>query len=373
MTMNLRCSALPLLSQCAASGAEAAIRFGSGGDAADMGSAVHKYLAKRIAGYDIEPSEVAMEFGVDLIDTAKACYGAWRAWQEVADLFPNPKVEQEFSADIGGMTLTGHIDVHAIACGQARLCDYKSGWGDFDAEPQCRGYGFLLLRAHPEIESVYAIILRTRTWVAERFLWTREQLESWWADFSAEVACEEYRPGEHCQFCRRGPTCPAKSALLRQSHNALVGLAEGLDLSALTVDEVLDLHGRIALLERMAKDVKPLIKVLVAEAGGALLREDGSGLTLEEVTRRSLVFAKAWPMLTALGIRADRLAEECDMSKEGAEKLIGELAETGQKGKRIKAVLADLDAAGGIMKTTIHQLKPRRAPSVQPQLEEAKP
>lgn len=369
----MRMSRLPLTLLCPASSVDdGQIMVGSRG-AADLGSAVHWWVGRRIAGEQLEIEDVAAKFGVDADDLIPISLWTWRAWKALAEHFPDPQVETTVVLDGPDGDITGHTDVLSHADGCARICDFKTGRLDADATAQIKAYCLGAMRQH-DCHTSYALIIRPRDMVAYGTEYTRKELEEWWDGVVETLkATNVFSPGSHCSFCPRSATCPSKTALLRQAVDSLTDMEFEFDGSApMPNGEHLpddpEVRGpllaavleRIKLVDRVSEVVRDLIKADVERHGGSMPAGEGRQLVVIEQEQKKIAFGPAWPVLQKV-IPAELLNECVTVSKTKIEDAIRERVGKGQNGKAVADVMESLRQVGAISTKKIHRLEFRKA------------
>ncbi len=360
----IRASSLPLVTTCGAS-IDCEIPVDDAGPEARLGTAVHKWLAQNLRHEAWAPEDA----GNGNPDFPMLCHLGVRCWQAVKGYFPGALTEQFLEWSDGDIHLTGHADVLSVVesptdgCGQVRVLDYKTGRTDEDHDAQLRGYAWLALQAHPWADDASVCLVRVREQTADWGHYSRREMAIWWEEEVREVVVRERRefnPGRHCGHCKRGPTCPAKTALMGQMVDSLLdydptNLNEGREISPETLARMLD---RVKLVEKACESARGLIRAAVDAAGGSLLTGDGRRLVIEEQERKVIEPEPAWPILQeALG---DRLAKVLTVGKTKLEDEIKALAPRGQKGQAVKELMDRLESARAIRTQTTQCLEVKR-------------
>lgn len=350
--MQIRCSSLPLVSACAAAVVKPETRIESSRDAADLGTAFHACMAAACRGEPFDVDAVAAEQNVEVDDLAPMVGWAVNLWRErLAAMFPDPIVEEWSTVTSPEFSLTGTPDLIALADGEIRGLDWKSGWGDTDASAQMRGYAFLALNRWTEAETVRFTILRVRDQRADTLVWTRKQIESWqeWLQDHLDDS-DVYRPGEHCGRCPRALECPAHSRQI----SALANLAPA---DAIPWTTPKDLASGVQLARMAVKRLEEFQQAAKAhvEANGG---EFGS-LYLDQRETRAIDYARGHErIIEAIGGHA--FMQCVRVSKSEVEEAVKRDAPRGQKGKVVKALMDALESDGAISVTVSTQLKVRR-------------
>lgn len=400
MAIKLRASQLPIFLECAESAVAPTLAVEEPQEAADMGTAIHEWLADRLRGGNPDSLEIASNYGLDVKELARLCHWAWQAWLLVADWYPEPRrMETEFhirssgsdgSKQEGGddkhcgspeelpVWITGHIDlVSRIDEGEERILDFKTGRLDLDHRQQLYGYVWLVFQSDAYLQRVYAATLRTREGVldpisetAEPGYLSRQEAEQWYERLVAHAKAGGYRPGPHCRFCRRSHECPAIGQALVQAHQVLRGaLMDGTveEIEAALPVDLLEL-GRVgaaikdaaALLSSRLDRWTDALRVRVRQAGGRVPTGDGRELVLSETVRRDIVFEQAEPTLRQ-ALTVEEIVDLVKISKTDLEDTIKAKAGRGQKGKAVAAMMDELERVGAIRETVVERLEIRRS------------
>lgn len=367
--LSIRCSSLPLISLCPASAVDdGGPRLAGGGDAADLGTALHACLAEQIRGNHPEMMEIATRYAVDLRELTQLYIWWLHIWRSrIQPWFPDPQVEVALQGgDLArGLHLSGHVDLLSVVGDQIRLCDWKSGRLDMDHVDQLRGYGWLALQAYPQAQGVYACVVRLRDRVLDGHDWTRADLDGWYQDLVAQLVAGGYAPGGHCRFCPRGLSCPAKTALMRQASDALSldGPGIGVDVPTESTPRgtfLADLLDRIRVVASACERAREVIKADVAAHGGVLPTQDGRELRIVQQTQRRIGFAAGWPILNTV-IPAEEHDQCFSVSKGAVEQVVRAGVGRGQKSAAVQELMHRLEEAGAVEEVVIERLEIKRA------------
>lgn len=294
--MKLRCSSLPLVSQCAAAAVAPSCKIDLGTAAPSaMGTAVHHVMAGMMLGERPQFPAVAERFQVPIDELQEAVRHGEASLAHVRGLFTTPEVEKPMRHVDGDVELTGTADLieYNPAARQVRGLDYKTGWLEYDAYHQVAGYAFLGLMTYPEAETAWFGTLHTRGKVLVGKEWTRDDLGLWWAWLTEHMGRQEYRPSYGaCIHCKRWAECEAGASLVRQASLALVEFDEGGAADRMTPELATEAIATAKFVEKRAEIVRELVKVYVAKQGGKVEAEDGSTLQLSKVNRRKVTFTE---------------------------------------------------------------------------------
>jgi hypothetical protein len=353
--ISIRCSSLPRLAACAASSIEPLVKIGTPRDYADLGSAFHEVMAARIKNWEcggpeaIDPYLCADKWQVERDELAKLVARGTVLWKdELRNSFPNPIVEEgmNFVDDLAGVELTGHPDLVSVVGTEARIPDWKSGFGDYDFEHQLKGYALLVMNLYPEVETVRVSIIKVRSGTAETLeVLDHDQLADWWAWLCKHLkTTQEYVTGPHCKFCPRVFECEARKTQIA-SYSWLSSTGRIDEESA---GDVLDKA------RQLKTDCERLIETLRTETaarGGKY-----GALYIEEQTRRPIDYKKAKVVLQdELG--QDTVDGLLSISKKQVEQAIAAKTPHGKKGLAFKALVSRLEQSNALTEETVEVLK----------------
>ncbi len=351
--LSLRCSSAPLAMKCPASTVPPVDEILSGGEAADMGTAVHAVLANWIgngrAGIEYI-GEAAAEFNIeDTDELSRLSWNGWRCWEQIQHEYPDPKIEYAPAAiEADGLRLTTEgVDLHAGVGEQIRVLDWKTGRLDLDAQDQLKAYCLLLSREYPFASTFHASKVNVRAMSRDCWLWSRDDLAAWWQRL-ADVAARQFvfKAGRHCGFCHRSHECHVFEGYMQQSVNVVSSMqvlpAEPLARANMLV-ELLD---RAKLLEHQIDMAKDLVKAEVARCGGAMDCGDGTELAIATTARRKMKWSKEAEAIALGNLDADVVRECLTPSITQLHKAAMAAAPRGQKGKLANEFIQSFDDAG---------------------------
>jgi hypothetical protein len=360
---KVRCSRLPLALLCPASTVNAGPIHDAPNEAADIGTAIHDWLSKRIRHIDLDPIDVARRHAVDVNECSMLCKWAYRAWDKISDHFPDARTEVSMAF---GM-LTGTADVlttPALCDGETRVLDFKSGRSETDHWNQVRGYAWMSLQNYPEATGAYGAVLRVRDQVIDGERWTRDELEAWYTGLEHKLAHRDrFNPGTHCQYCPRGLTCEAKTALIIQAAAVLLG--QKLNASDIPADPVARgdflsaLIEQCRMIEKTTDAIRGVVKSEVALAGGKLPMSDGREICIKQERREPILFAEAWPLLQEIVPEA-QFNDVFGVGKGALEKIVKASAGRGQKEKAYEMLRDNLKAVGALGGEVVEKLEIRK-------------
>lgn len=361
--MKLRCSSLPLVSQCAQAAHAPGVRIAGPRDAADLGSAVHALLAKLIeTGFAAQQGDIAAvadEWQVEVKELEKLYRMGAALWAAVAGYFPDAAAEVEMSDTRDGITLTGHIDALAFHRSEVRIADHKTGRLDYDATAQLKGYAILAM-AGSEMKTAWAVSLHTRKQLKDQApaRWTREELDQWWAWLVGHLNRDEYSPGPHCGICQRVHECPAGIPHVRQVGQMF--LAEDPAALQLTPQRSIQLLLYAKLFVKFCERLRDGITAAVVSEGGEWSDTDGNTLTIKEEHHKEISYRHGAAILAEeLG---ERLPDVLKVGKTKMEEIIKESTPRGHKSLAVQNVMSRLEEAGAVSTKVVEKLEYRAAP-----------
>lgn len=372
--MKIRASRLPLAMVCPASMQPADYDLNSDSEPARLGTAVHEWLAMRIAKPEQLLGDEAFEhlgvkYSLEVDDIRALALRAWQLWREVQQWFPRPQIEVAMSIDLGvGLVeLTGHCDVVSYSEEQRIVFvnDHKTGFLDSDHSEQVKAYGLMALQKFPAAEQVHTCVMKVRDFVTDHANYSRSELMGW-ADRVVERLVNEgqsYQPGRHCSFCPRRLTCQAFSDWVRWAVELLSG-GDFIDFTGSPTPELVrKVYDAKAVLKRLADEAQEVLRTLTAGSGGSLSRDDEYQLQLVSQIRQTVLFRESWPVLSGL-VEQDFWNQVFRVSKTELLTLIKLGAGRGEKKQAVVELMAKLEAMGALAETTIERLELRKKTEV---------
>jgi len=368
---TVRASSLPLAFECPASVRPVEVRINPISEPANEGSAGHEVMrqiaesdARSLDGIDL--GAIAARFGVDPDDLRPIAFNGLWIWGQIRESFRDAQGEMDLEATIGGIALTGHVDLISISGEVANLIDWKFGRVDRDYANQVKAYAALVLHRFPQVQKVSASIAWMREREIEPYSMTRAQLADWETGFLSTVVSWDgvFRPGPGCWKCPRSHACPAMTATVRRDVEALVGedmaarMAEG--LASLPDSEVVALHRRAKQIGKLIDSLTEAVKMRVDAAGGALPDGAGAELRFIEVQKRELDPQKAWPIVQAK-LSDEELAGCLKISPSKLDDAIAAKAGRGKGAAAKRDLAAALEQAEAITTVPQRQLRDARA------------
>ena len=364
---RFRASSLPMAFKCGGSVHldDGSLRVEPVCEPATLGTVVHEVLAEVVSkGLDELPELLPFaerhDLEAQIDELAMLARFGLQAWKELRGMIaPDAFVEAEPA--IESDRLTGHIDVLAqwstgrelVINDACLIVDWKSGRLDADHYNQMAAYAWLSNQCGVfDTVTVVVVLLRDRAYRTYRF--TAETLERWYAGFLAGVVNWDgtFHPGEHCRFCPRAMTCPARTALIRSALNDLhVGIP------ALTPENRAELAVRLVDLYRRLKVVKGAIDSFddqlrtEIETGGPLPTGDGGMLSLVVSHRDNIDPLKSWPVMDAEGLTGEEIAPAVKIGKTKLLEAVAAKHAKGMKGKAKAAFMEAMERAGAVTQT----------------------
>lgn len=362
-TISLRCSSLPYAFDCPGFLEPPAIEIDPVSEPAEEGSASHRVMeqivesdAKSIDGIDLQG--IADQFGVDQEQLKIRAFVGLKAWAQLRARFAQPQAEVFMARrwNLGPTTeleLTGHADVLAVYHRErfAVLGDWKFGRVDRNHAHQLKGYATLTLETYKEIDRVEGFV----GWLAggepeiEHYVVTREASQAWLGQLYEQVIKwnRVYHPGEQCVFCPRSHECEALRAMARRDVLIMGGDGFAERLEQLPAQELIGLHRRWKMIEKIGKSLELETKRRVRVAGGALPDGDGWELRFSQQMRRKIDPILARPVLEAR-LDEKEIAACTHLSASDLDKAVANKAERGGKKLAIEELDTALRAAGAV-------------------------
>jgi hypothetical protein len=346
--ITVRPSKIPLLILCPPSHA-AGMCIDGDNQPARAGTAAHKGGAQyAITGLHDSVQQLADEHGVeDVEDLGLLLAFVRQAVESLRENFPSPIVETKLAVQLADdVLLTGTPDMQSVFPDTVSTADYKSGWKHNDHYDQLRSYAILGTEVHDKPKATVSLVwLRDRK-IDTRSI-TREELKPFKDQIVAsarQVEAQNYRTGEHCQFCPRSHECPARHALVRQTVRDIAGIDIDRLLATPNLGEV---YAGLKCIEKSCDDFRSALKMAVEQKGGEHVAADGSKFAFTEINKRELDPMKSWPVLSAR-LSPEAIAGSMKISLTKTLDAIGETAGKGMKGTVKEQLVNDLDAAGAI-------------------------
>lgn len=360
--VSLRASGLPMAFRCAGSARSATLAIEETSEPASLGSAVHEALRPLAegAGLQWESLEaIADKWGVNRDELRMLCAIANKLWPTVAEHFPDASTEVELVSSVYGVPFTGHADVLSVVGTVARGADYKTGRKDVDYAEQMRGYCALVLMTYEQVQEVTFTVLWLRDGDLQNYSMTRKQLAAWLESLRAKVIewSGAYRPGPHCDYCRRSHECDARNALVRRDVASLMDVHqdEASVIAQLAPEQKLALYRRAKMVKETAERVTKAIRQNV-EAYGNVVTDNGK-LVIEIEKHRELQTLAAWPVLEAAGFQDADFADVVDVSISRVEKRIAKNAGRGNGAAAVRELSEKLNEACAIRIKDVAKLR----------------
>jgi len=369
VTLFLRASAMPSAFKCPGAIRTEGLLVDESHPSAGIGTAAHAALQALAETGSVQWSEVsgiAKQHGVPEQDVRILCAQASKLWAQVKDSFRDAMSEVPLSAALTPqVTLTGHADLLAIGGRAARMGDWKTGFKDADYSHQMRAYGTLVLLDNRDLDEVTVTVLWVRDQQIENYTMTRKDAHAWIQRLQSEVINWDgvFRPGSHCQYCRRSHECEAANAMARRDIAVLtdrnvVGRAE-CELTLMSPGEIVELERKASLVTNYAGRVRDAIRKHVIDHGDVVA--DGVRLTIATEQRREIDPLKAWPVLESTGFTDEEFAQCVEIRASKMDKAVAAKAGRGKGAKAIRELKAKLENADAIGVREIKKLSARRA------------
>lgn len=377
--LRLRCSALPLAFLCPGSVRRGELVINDTSEPAELGTAAHAGLATLVergwADWDGIP-ELARKHGVGETDLRVLIAQGVKLWESqlpdsdkrVLDCFPDPLTEVELEHEDDAWILTGHADILGRGPAGIHVGDWKGGRLDKPFREQLLGYAALAMLDDRSALWAEATVLWIRDQETERYSIQRAELDAWRKRIDDEIVAwnGEFRPGPHCDHCKRMHDCPARNARMRAdlaivTDRNLVGYVEdGETLSTWTNEQKIDLVEKLRVGSHLLERLLSAMKADVIRNGGEI--SDGKRrLVIVTEPRRYLDPIKAFPVLAEAGFTDEDMAQVIEMTAAKAENVVAERAPKGKAAAEKRKLTAQLEAAGAIQVREVQKMVQKRA------------
>jgi hypothetical protein len=306
LIVNLRASALPLAFACPGSIRATDLRINNTNEQAANGSAGHKLLEHLVVDGAIQwerVNEISDMFGADDQEVRMLCGKAARLWPKIRDSFPRALTEVAVDRvlEIGGLRITGHIDLISVSGDVARIGDWKCGRLDSPYVQQLKAYGAMVLLKFPQLREATVTALWLRTEEIENYHMTQADAESWSQSLVDTVVQWDgvYRPStKNCQYCPRNHECPAANVVARRDLAAIADVEpENLEaiIGRMPAEQIIDIMRKAKSVQKLAERAQETIRAHVV--GGGIVEANGVRLAVETEERRELDPLLTWGVL----------------------------------------------------------------------------
>lgn len=311
------------------------------GDAA-QGKLVHEAAAAIVEGR--EPQQ-----GVPFVGTLKAI------WAELSGGWTNAESEIDSVGHCGDYEIVGKMDVVARDGDTLVVVDWFCGQNAPDKRVQGMGYCWLMSRHH-EFQSFRFIEVNVPDASMRAWTWTREQLDSWAADFFYNLSRPpSFSVGSHCRWCQKYASCPAHTALMRKAADVLQVVDA---VERLPRGQKGQLWEPLKLLASMVEAAQESIKADVALNGDLPLGGDYV-LRATDVERVEIAPLEAWPILSER-FSDEELAGCIKISKTELQSLASAKAPRGEKGKAKEEIIDALRVVGAVTQSVYQKVSRAR-------------
>lgn len=368
---KVRASSLPLFWACPKSQErpEGVVLVNESNEAAEAGTAFHRWIAAHIAGDELDQAALAKEHGIEDEDELRMlCAQGARAYAELKKHFDGadapPLTEVALETILDECAIVGTADMLARSRDVGLILDWKTGRVESDYTHQLRGYTLAAMELLGDVREMVVITVWVRqgVWDVERL--SREQLTSWARHLNerARNGAATFNPGGHCQYCPRRMSCPARTGLVRAT---IAELTSGEPVIEWTPETRKELGPRIGELLDRADMVKGLCETFRAavkadvQEHGPIPIGDGRQLGLQTVRRRSLDTRLALPVLKER-LGADELRDVIKISVSDCESAVAARAPKGKGAASKRELCEALEQAGAIRTTETFQLREQK-------------
>lgn len=287
--MSIHGSKAPIIMNCGAAAQDPDVKIYEPSEPADLGNAVHDYVAQEILGKMPNMESYREKHKVQDKDSFEiCCYQSRKVWAELIDYFQDPECEKRYRDE--SLDVTAIVDVVGHGDDFISVLDWKTGWHESDYWPQLMVNGHLAIQG-TDYQKAYLVIGWLRRAEFEGRMVSRTQLQDYYDRFKKKIKYKDtYTPGSHCRFCPRLTECPAIGKGLTLQETTLP--------AKLTVAQIREYRPLVQKLEAMIKQYKEAEKAYMF-AKKTVDMGDGQELYLLQKTNTSItVNKKSLKMLT---------------------------------------------------------------------------
>jgi hypothetical protein len=345
--------------RCGASAEPPRVSVEEWSDPADVGTRVHRLLQSVVEGEEVDLTCLDSNTRF-LVSSGITVWHGSRGFVALRDAFPGATCERSLELDMGGVTLTGHLDVRSDVVRTVRILDWKSGRVDYDYSQQMLGYCALELASNPFIERAEAHIVWLREREVEPWVMTHEELPGWVERVGSALGSRSTVYGRHCTFCPRAHECSGRAAVVRRDAQSLLDLTDeelSSGLATMTPDRIIELTQQARSVSTAADRVVAAVRMHAAERGDIV--GASSKLTLAEQNRKKVDTALAWPVLQR-HLTDDELAKCLDVRLTAANDAVVAKAPPRGGAAAKREFQSDLEAAGAVTSNTVRILTEKR-------------
>lgn len=362
LQIKMRGSAASYQTQCGQSLIAPAVPRSGAGRPARIGTGVHLALSDAIQkeyGPDkIEETilDIANRMDLDRDEIAPPVFQGLKDWEKLRDFFPSPLLEvamsrrEKFGESLQ-VEVTGHADVLALDGNEIRVLDWKSGWLDTDHKPQIRMYALLAFTEFEEAKTFWGSALRLRTGDMEPCKWTREEIETWWANTLREISRMTFNQGDWCGYCPRANECPENLQALAVAGKLLAGV------ESFTPDQLPAIYRAKQAYQKLIDRAGEAIKAMVSANGGSMKFQDCE-LQIRSEERQAIEPTQASLDLIAGAI--PNVWPVLKITKTAIENEVRAVAPPRMGAKHFRELMTALERAGAVKKTIIEKLELKR-------------
>lgn len=278
-------------------------------------------------------------------------------WNEAKQYMTRPVTEYGFSAELSHCTITGHIDLHHTDPLRAFILDYKTGRQHEDHYHQVAAYsyGIWVKMNRPTNYVVYTSVVYLEDNAVHPYEFTAFDLMAWEQEVAAQVVQLRYTVGRKCAFCTLQDSCPAYKGYATNAIRSMIDLHDS-EYHDLPSWESLDAEERGEIIDRMYVVDKALDRMRLSlrnhvKSKGAVDIGDGKEYALVESTERQLNLPKALKVLENR-IGRGNVVSNSHMTLDSALTAYAAKAAKGRRTQAKNELLAELEAAGAIVRTT---------------------
>lgn len=275
-----------------------------------------------------------------------------RVWNEAKQYMTRPETEYGFSVELSHCVITGHIDLHHTDPLRAFILDYKTGRQHEDHYHQVAAYSFGVWAkmGRPDNYTVYVSVVYLEDNAVHPYEFTADDLKAWEKEVAVQVMQQRYTVGRKCAFCTLQDTCPAYRVYAQN------GVAAMLQHSDVPRWEDMEPEDRGTIVDTMYVLDKALDRIRLSlrntvKSKGAVDIGGGKEYALVESTERQINLPKALKILEER-IGKGNVISNSHITLDAVLTAYAGKAAKGRKTQAKNELLAELDAAGAIVRNT---------------------
>jgi len=347
---------------------EALVKFHDEGGVAAIGSAAHDALSCVMLSQPVDAAAIAAKWKVKQDDLGFLISGCYRFAAMLKDEYDVQEwlIEQRLEMK-SPFPMKGRVDIGGVIVDGKTLIvsDYKSGRASTSCEHQIHSYAEMIRQKFPDVETVIGLVLWARDEEVQVFTWSQDDMIQWTIDVVETIYNWDgvtYAIGEHCTYCQRQFSCPARGKALMATQEMMLDTKP--EVTHLVGEDFAKAWAASISIPGMVKRWREMQRQRIL-ASGPIDMGKGKVLALtEKNTAPDTDAFKASKVLKAgYNFTDEDVLACCKLSKADVETTVGDRAPKGKKGAHKKEVIGSLVQYGAIIPKTAQTLKIVDAPT----------